>query len=413
MRLSPILHLTCATAAALAAPTARAQAGDVPKIEVLELSVTQDGVGGAGGERLRQDLRRTQMVMIGEDHGFAGPPELTGALADALGKASGQPVYLTVEVGPHGTAWSERLLRDGGVAALGRGLAGQPFALPFMSNVEDATLAEPFAKRRRLWGIDQEFIGSSAQLFDNAARHCADAETARRLKELAVQERADLMAGLFDKAALQVLPPTTFQTMGKACGKRAERVFADMAESARIYQYYGSAQYFRNNEERSALMTGYFMEAYHRAPEKAPRIVFKFGAGHAGRGTSPTNIYDLGSYLPPLAAINGLRSLHIAWIPLEGSVRQIAPSNGRFTSTVPYKNEEIAKLLELAGIPLSQVPEDGFVLIPMQPLRYTLKGKQRAELGNLARFTLLGFDYLVTTRGAKPATHFEAWDAKQ
>lgn len=413
MRLTPIRKLSCAFALALVAPNANGEPGDVPKIEVLELTVTRGDVGGAGGERLKQDLRRTQMVMIGEDHGFAGPPELTGALAKALESASGKPVYLTVEVGPQGTAWSERLLRNGGVAALGRGLAGQPFALPFMSNVEDAVLAEPFARQRRLWGIDQEFIGSTAQLFDDAAKHCADAETARRLKELAVQERADLMAGRFEKAALQVLPPSTLLAMSKACGKRAERVFADMAESARIYQYYGSAQYFRNNEERSALMTGYFMDAYRRTPEKAPRIVFKFGAGHAGRGTSPTNIYDLGSYLPPLAAMNGLRSLHIAWIPLEGTVRQIAPSNGRFTSTVPYKNDEIAKLLQLAGIPLSQVPQDGFVLIPMQPLRYTLKGKQRAELGNLARYTLLGFDYLVTTRGAKPATHFEAWDAKQ
>jgi hypothetical protein len=350
------------------------------------------------------------MVMIGEDHGFAGPPELAGALAKQLGRASGRPVYLVVEVGPHGTKWAESLLRKDGVAGLGKALAGQPMALPFLSNVEDAALAEPFARTGRLWGADQEFLGTTAQLLDDAARKCEDRALSLQMEELAARDRSSLLAGRFDDLAMNVLAPAKFREMGKGCSKKVERVFADLAESARIYQYYGSRQYARNNEERSALMTGYFMDRYRRAPEKAPRILFKFGASHAGRGTSTTDIYDLGSYLPPLAAANGLRSLHLIWVPVEGSVRQIAPQSGRMTKVASYKGEGIAKLLEVAGIPLSRIPEDGQVLIPMKPLRYALRGKQRAELDDLARFALLGFDYLVTTRGAKPATHFEAWD---
>lgn len=410
MKLKPILNLTLAGTLLLPAATSHAQADDAPTIEVLELTVTGNEIGGAGGERLKQDLRDTQMVMIGEDHGFAGPPELAGALANELQKASGKPVYLTVEVGPNGTKWAEDLLRKDGVAGLGKALAGQPMALPFLSNVEDAVLAEPFARARRLWGADQEFLGTTAQLLDDAAKQCGDKAVSQQMGELAARDRSNILAGRFDDLAMNVLAPAKFREMGKACGKKAERVFSDIAESARIYQYYGSRQYARNNEERSALMTGYFMDRYRRAPETAPRILFKFGASHAGRGTSTTDIYDLGSYLPPLAAANGLRSLHIIWVPVEGSVRQIAPEGGRMTKVVPYKGEGIAKLLEVAGIPLSRIPEGGQVLIPMKPLRYALKRKQRAELDDLARFTLLGFDYLVTTRGAKPATHFEAWD---
>lgn len=406
----PILKLALASALFLPAATVHAQSDDAPAIEVLELTLTGGDVGGAGGERLKQDLRDTQMVMIGEDHGFAGPPQLAGALAEQLGRTSGRPVYHVVEVGPHGTKWAEGLLRKGGVAGLGKALAGQPMALPFLSNVEDAVLAEPFARSGQLWGADQEFLGTTAQLLDDAARQCPDRKVAEQFVELAARDRSGILAGRFDDLAMNRLAPAKLREMGRACGRKAGPVFADIAESARIYQYYGSGQYARNNEERSALMTGYFMDQYRRAPDKAPRIVFKFGASHAGRGTSTTDIYDLGSYLPPLAAANGLRSLHIIWVPVEGSVRQIAPENGRMTKVAPYRSEGIAKLLEVAGIPLSRIPEDGQVLIPMKPLRYALKRKQRAELDDLARFTLLGFDYLVTTRGAKPATHFEAWE---
>lgn len=410
MRLKPILQLALAGALFLPAATGHAQADDAPAIEVLELTVTGSEIGGAGGERLKQDLHDSQMVMIGEDHGFAGPPELAGALAKQLGRASGKPVFLVVEVGPYGTKWAESLLRKDGIAGLGKALAGQPMALPFLSNVEDAALAEPFARARRLWGVDQEFLGTAAQLFDNAGRQCADRKVARQLEDLAARDRAAMLEGHFGDLAMNALAPAKLREMGKACGRKVEGVFADIAESARIYHYYGSRQYARNNEERSALMTGYFMDSYRRVSDKAPRILFKFGASHAGRGTSTTDIYDLGSYLPPLAAANGLRSLHIIWVPLEGSVRQIVPENGRMTKVAPYKSEGIAKLLEIAGIPLSRIPEDGQVLIPMKPLRYAMKRKQRAELDDLARFTLLGFDYLVTTRGAKPATHFETWD---
>ena len=46
--------------------------------------------------------------------------------------------------------------------------------------------------------------------------------------------------------------------------------------------------------------------------------------------------------------------------------------------------------------------------IPIAPLRHNLQGKKLRDLPAFSRFLLLGFDYLVTTRGAEAATHFEA-----
>lgn len=54
-------------------------APDPPRIYPLTL---QDGVlGGPGATQLLEQLPSSQFILIGEDHGYANPPEL--ALAEA------------------------------------------------------------------------------------------------------------------------------------------------------------------------------------------------------------------------------------------------------------------------------------------------------------------------------------------
>jgi len=50
----------------------------------------------------------------------------------------------------------------------------------------------------------------------------------------------------------------------------------------------------------------------------------------------------------------------------------------------------------------------GFQLIPIAPLRHMLARKKMNALPGFAKFVLLGYDYLVTTRDARAATAFEA-----
>lgn len=406
----------CATlvAAALFLGAMPAAGRDAPVVqpEVLPIALRNGNLEGAGGDRLRSELRNAQFVAIGEDHGFSGPPEFASALAREMALQSRAPVYLAVEVGEYGAAWARAKLKRGGVAGLQAGLKGQPFALPFLSNVEDARLAEPFARQDRLWGIDQEFVGTAAQIFDDLASRCSDANVAEKLRAWASTDRAGLLAGEFGKAALSALPPDEIRSAGNACGGESRAIMADVASSARIYQYNNSAEYARNNEERASYMAARFMASYKAVSGKKPRVVLKMGAYHLGRGTTPTSIYDLGSYLPPLAAQNGLKSLHVAWVPIGGRVRTISPGNDHFTSVGNYQDEGIADLLTATGIAPERIGEGDLVLIPLQPLRYRIKGKQLRALPDLARFVLLGFDYLVTTRSAVPATHFEAWDGR-
>ncbi|MCE2841276.1 MAG: hypothetical protein ACK564_02570 [Novosphingobium sp.] len=381
-------------------------------VEVLPLEITIEGLGGAGGERLRGELSDVQFVAVGEDHGFAEPPRLAAALGQELARTKGAPVQHAVEVGPHGTRHVASVLRGPGLAGLDAIVDDQPSVMPFLSNLDDAALALPYARTGRLWGIDQEFIGSGPMLYALLAARTRDAELRRTLGTWRDADRAALAAGQFNKVSLSTLTPADFARLRQGFSRDPEalRMIEALAESARIYQYNEAERYFENNDERRRLMAAYFLARYRATKGPPPRVLFKMGAYHLGRGITPTSVFDLGSLLPGLAAAEGKRSLHIAVVPVAGQVRTIAPGPQGLTKVSAYDEDSVAKLLAGAGIELDRLPAQGLALIPLEPIRQRMSGKTRRELPEFARFMLLGFDYLVTTRDAHAATHFEAWE---
>lgn len=392
------------------APVAAADPAPAEPVEILPIAFSESGLSGTGGERLRAELKTAQFIALGEDHGFAGSPELGMALAhDAQALAGANPVFHAVEVGPITARAAAVEIRDHGVDGLGPWLKGRPWAMPFLSNVEDAKLAAMFSPRY-LWGIDQEFVGSPAILLDLLAERAPDQATKDLLAKWRAGDKAALDAGQFDKIMLQTATPADFADLrARYTGSVELTAIVDaMEKSAHIYRLNQSGRYLENNEVRAALMRSYFLRALDGERPAAPTVLLKMGLNHVGRGTTPTSIYDLGSLLPGLAAASGKTSLHIAYLPLAGTVRNVKPAPTTFTEVAPYKDDTVGPILAAAGIAPESLPATGHVLIPLAPLRHKLQGKALRDLPVYSRFTLLGFDYLVTTRDAKPATHFEA-----
>lgn len=386
------------------------------QIEILPIQFDAAGMSGAGGERLKSELPDAQFVAVGEDHGFADPPLLARALAADMRRLK-HPLFHAAEIGPFTAEWLRRqfgeMSGDAGLKAVGTAIKDKGLAMPFTSNVEDAALAADFfdkGGKSRLWGIDQEFMGSPMILLEGLASRSADPAIKNELKQISEADQAALRKLAFNEAWLSNAKPEKFAALETAFPKDAQAValLRALAQSADIYQLNNGGAYAASNEKRSALMQGYFLEQYRKARPSA-RVLFKMGAYHLGRGTTPVGIYDLGSLLPGLAAANGLKSLHIAYLPIGGNVRSISPSETAVTAVKPYQDEGIGALLVTAGIPPEAVPASGYVLIPLANIRTRLTGTQKRELPELARFVVTGFDYLVTTRDAKAATHFEAW----
>ena len=388
----------------------------IPQVEVLPLSFAQRGLSGAGGERIKAELADAQFVALGEDHGFADAPKLAQALAAEMEHLGGS-VYHAAEIGPFSAEWLHRHFSGNstldGLKSAAAGLKGKGLAMPFTSNVEDATLATGFFDANgtsRLWGIDQEFMGAPMILLEGLATRTQDKPARSKLMSISEADRDALAKFQFDNAWLAKAKAEDFAELSKtfATDTDARKLIEAFAVSAKIYQLNNSGSYAASNESRSALMQGYFLENYRKAG-RAPKVLLKMGAYHLGRGTTPVGIYDLGSLLPGLAAANGKRSLHIVFIPIAGSVRSIAPSDTRVTAVKPYQDEGVAALLTAAGLAIDSLPATGHVVIPTKAIRLRLSGKQKRELPEMARFILNGFDYLVTTRDAKAATHFEDW----
>jgi hypothetical protein len=262
------------------------------------------------------------------------------------------------------------------------------------------------------WGIDQYFVGAPTILIDELAALAPDSAAQARLHAIRDADIASLTKGDFGAVWLNRASATEFADLRTvfAGSDPAVAMIDALAASARIYQLNNQGAYLQNNEERAELMRGYFLDRYRAAPEAAPRVLFKMGAYHMGRGTTPTSVYDLGSLLPGLAAANGLKSVHIAYLPMGGKVRVVKPAEGRATAVQPYEDEGIAAILAAAEIAPERIGPLGHVLIPVAQLRHAVAGKKMNSLPGFARFVLLGYDYLVTTRDAEAATAFEALD---
>jgi hypothetical protein len=410
------LFTMCAALVLCAQPAISQSPSNPEPAEILPISFDAGGLSGRGGERLRSELGEAQFVALGEDHGFADAPLLARALAAEMRNMK-QPVFHAAEVGPFTAKWLQQQFANkptsDGLRSIAAAMKGKGLAMPFTSNVEDSMLAADFfdiGGRSRLWGIDQEFMGAPMILLDGLAGRASDPAIRKTLTDISDADRAALSKLAFGDAWLGKVQHNDLEAIASRFGndREALSLIKTFAESAEIYQLNNQGAYQASNEFRSALMQGYFLDKYRKAGP-APHVLLKMGAYHLGRGTTPVGIYDLGSILPGLAAANGKRSLHIAYIPIGGSVRSFGPSETGVTSVKTYKDEGMAALLAAANVAPEAIGATGHVLIPLTAIRHRMSGKQKRELTELARFVLNGFDYLVTTRDAKAATHFEAW----
>ena len=378
-----------------------------PEIPIWKISFGPKGLSGPGGDILREEITNAQFVALGEDHGFADAPQLGRGLAAEM-KKHGR-TYHAVEIGAWTNKAVQQALRTDGVTGIATMVAGKPIAIPFVSNREDAMLANDFAEPEGtvdLWGIDQEFIGAPTILLEELkimAPNAAAREATDRLlqKDLTAVATAD-QAGLLMLSA----PPETFAELREkfAGSPEAQDIIDSLAESAVIYQHNGARRYFANNYDRITLMHRLFLQQYHEAEEPAPRVLLKMGAYHLGRGTTPTKMFDIGSLLPGLAAANRMQSLHIAFSGMAGEQLTMRPSPDGYTQVKTVDDKIITPILEAAQVDTTQISNTGHYLIPLAPIRRKLESKGINELSKMGKFVVLGFDYIVTTKAAKPAT---------
>lgn len=386
--------------------SAETKAGD---IAVLPMTLTGDALEGPGADAILSGLASVQFILVGEDHGFADPSEISLALARASRKFG--VVNHVVEEGPLIEEWAESKLRSGGVDSLGAALAGRPLTLAFLSKREDAVLAEYFVKnapkgRDALWGVDQEFIASSVVHLESLASLARDERAKNIASEKLDAEKLALSTGNLGALFLTTATPETFAEFRAAFARVAPAlvIIDGLEASAAIYGSYNAGKNFASNTDRIDLMRRQFLKAYGDAKGPAPRALFKFGATHMGKGTTYLNTFDLGSLTEGVAAANDLDVLRVLILPLSGKQLKIAPSPEGMMKVVEFRSKEADAMLKAIGLEEAEIPQTGYAVIALEPVRRRLEEEGLRALSAEQRFFLLGYDYFVTTRSARAAT---------
>jgi len=364
---------------------------------------------GPGAELLIADIPSAQFILVGEDHGFADPPEIALALAQAARPYG--VVNHVAEIGPLTDEWAEALLVKGGADALAGALKGRPLAVPFLGMREDAKLAGYFLKNAPrksdvLWGVDQEFIGSPLIWLEELKARAKTDAALKLAGDALAREREAFAKGDFGAMFMVTATPEKFSSLRSAFAgdEKAAAIIRALDESADIYRSYNSGKNYASNADRIAYIRREFLRQYHAAKGPAPRALLKMGAIHLGLGTTMLSTFDLGALTEGIAADNGLKVLRVLVLPLSGMQTAIAPSADGPFKIAAMKSESASELLEAIGVDESAVAAEGYSVIPLEPVRRALEQKGLGALTAEQRFFVLGYDYLVTTKSARAAT---------
>lgn len=325
------MNLKLAVTLLLAALTigAQAQTEQRPKptfeqalVEARSPLVLADGkFSGAGADVLSAAVAESRFVMLGEDHITHEIPQFAGALCAMM-----HPDAYAVEAGPYATQFVSGLLHDPDrVAKMAARNKANPNNMAFLDIREENDLAAKCATASHnshfaLWGLDQEFLGAAATLLEAMA---ASHPGPRSLAAIAAAEAKDRAAtaqalGSGDYGKLFLLASTdadiqALQGAIDADGSDAARdELHELAESRRIYRLNGEGS-AESNLARAELLKLHFLANYlpFKQQTQAPRILFKFGDNHTGKGFSYTRELNLGNFIAELAASEQAKSLHM------------------------------------------------------------------------------------------------------
>lgn len=373
-----------------------------------------------GAKMLVEEARQSQFFLIGEDHGSAEIPRLAEAIDEAL-----RPLgysHIAIEAGPLTGERLEAMAAKGGLEAIGAFNRARPFTLPFFNWREEAQYlvsavrSKKAGVKRVVWGVDQEFILSPAfhlARLEELAGNGAARDRVRKVKERSDAGDAEMVARKNPSAVLFAhMKPAEFDDLAAAFGKNAEaaRIVSELRDSAAVYQLYFGGEGYRSNLQRAEMMKRHFAVYYAEAVasgEEQPRVLMKFGANHMMRGRSYIDVFDLGSFLPELAAANGLRTFQLLVVAPGGRVNRLTPFSASAEDRSAAYDPKHSAALFFDPAPFCAAAEPGaWTLIDLRPLRPLLTGKKLVTEETLRR-VIFGYDAVLVVPQLHPASLFE------
>lgn len=373
------------------------------------------GLDGAGGRAIAEAARAAQFTVIGEAHGVNAVPRFAGALFCDLAHAGYR--HLAIEVSP---TWGPELSRN---AASPQGLVavnhmGNSFfpGPPFYMLREEAEFLVQASKAvggrvDAIWGIDYD-VTPEALIVKRLENIVPLQEKAAVLRLRAVAESMYVAAlgmsnpgKVFAFAGSRALLDSTRARIRPTPGSEADRLLRIMEGTLDINALWISGRGYDSNLQRSENLKRNFANHYWAAAknERLPKVMIKLGASHSYRGRSLVNTFDVGSFVPELAAMNGTSSVSILLIA--GAGAQQAQFNPQTFSYSPRANDYATANWTKPFFELADSTE--WTVFDLRRLR---AAATQAKLGTLPFSTqqaIFGFDFLVILTGSGPSIPLE------
>jgi hypothetical protein len=333
IRANAIVLSVCLLAGVTAAQAQNAAFTETLRKNRAAISVKEGKLDGPGVEMLRPALAEAHFVALGEDHGIAQIPEFGGALCTELAPKGFH--HLTLEIGPAAAPELEKFARGGdGVKELAVFGKKYPETIAFYSWKEEFAMLQQCEKAAvpgamTLWGVDQEFMGSTGFLLGKilGTNPGPEAKVAVEalLKENDEAHVAAAKSGnpwdLTMTAAKQEEIEHARALLAKQGNGEAQKLFESLLVSREIYLKNKAADYYNSNRQRALLMKKNFVGPFAAELQKGgapPKVLFKFGAWHMYRGLNPMHSSELGNLAGEFAEAHGLKSVHILIAGVKG-----------------------------------------------------------------------------------------------
>ena len=414
--MTKIFLFLAALTIALHPPSVLAQAFPERLLQNRYQITLQDGhLSGSGLAILQDALKDAQFVLLGEDHGIAQIPQIDSAIYDMIAPQGFHT--FAIEVGPLvGARLQSWVNQKDGRAQLAALDKQYPFSIAFYDWSEEYDLlskcSQAFPGKCRMWGLDQELMGSSGlilqAILDTHPGPEASKETKQLLDENTTKYAAAAKSGnpgeLFMMSASDTELNHLKDLLAKEGSARSQALLASLIESREIYQKNMSNNGFESNRQRALLMKSNFHRNYQHAVHAdatPPKIVFKFGFWHMYKGFNPMHNNDLGNLVAELADVQSAKSVHIGLLAVKGKQLKFAGMGRPFEpADLNLAQDKDSDFLYLKPM-FDNLASDGFSLFDLRAFRkgFSSLGPIDKDLERL----IFGYDFLILIPNATPS----------
>ena len=298
------------------------------------LAIQNGDMNGPGATFLKKELAEVQFVAIGEEHGTREVPQFVWATCRAMAQTGLDA--MAIEAGPLVTTLLQRWTTEkDGSSRLLQFEQRYPDSIAFfnwqqefnlLSHCQQATAPHTM----RLWGLDQEFLGSASYILQQILAAKPEPAVERITRKLQakcfIDEGKAVSTGRWEDACMLQLSQDDLARLQFAVvhtkNLRAQELTAALIKTQRIYSAHESGHRYEANRERALLLKHNFVAAYKhllQVTRRPPRVLLKFGGNHLFKGFDETDVADLGNFVSEFADGMDSASIHIEVLGIRGN----------------------------------------------------------------------------------------------